>query len=576
MVAATLAILGVAVLTLPPVLEDGSSPPVTTPASPTETDWPTTPTTPPDTGFIAVYPNPITPNDAGEYVTITIDTPLQAGAWTITDNETTATIPATNTTGIVHLTDDPTNVTTPDDRPVLELDGRLSLTNAGERLALQHNNTTIDTITYPATAEYERYTNGHHEPLGATTYHPTSSTPNATTTFVFPDTPTIPTTTLRTATDRIYLAGYTLTSHRITTHLVRAARHGVDVRVLLEGGPAGGTSHTTPQLVDRLQHAGVTVRVVDGPRTRWRFHHAKYAVVDDRVIVLTENWVPAGTGGRATRGWGTRLTDPTIADRLATIFTTDHHAPGTRTWNDYETDTEFQPPTPATGSFHPRFPATSPPVDDAQLLVTPDNAERRLLELLRSATDSIKVLQPTIGNETPLLAELVAAARRGVTVDILLGGTWFMAQENTHLRDRLQRIARTEHLALSVRLIEPRSRFEYLHAKGLIVDGDQVVVGSINWNTVSTRENREVAVLLNGSGPAQYYRRVFQADWRGAAWRLPIGTLLLASIVATTTPVIVGRVVTFGGQPGAPRRSQRPPSSQPTHREQAPASRERT
>jgi phosphatidylserine/phosphatidylglycerophosphate/cardiolipin synthase-like enzyme len=140
------------------------------------------------------------------------------------------------------------------------------------------------------------------------------------TAFVLHDTSGPVTDTLRAADDRILLAGYTFASERVTRELLAAHRRGVEVRLLLDGGPVGGVSRRSAALLDRLSRAGVEVRMVAGPLPRYEFHHAKYAVVDDRALVLTENWKPAGTGGNGSRGWGVRSRDPETAAALAATF----------------------------------------------------------------------------------------------------------------------------------------------------------------------------------------------------------------------------------------------------------------
>jgi phosphatidylserine/phosphatidylglycerophosphate/cardiolipin synthase-like enzyme len=76
------------------------------------------------------------------------------------------------------------------------------------------------------------------------------------------------------------------------------------------------------------------------------------------------------------------------------------------------------------------------------------------------------------------------------------------------------------------------------------VDGDGVLVGSLNWNNNSARENREVALLLHGEGVAGYYRAVFRADWLGGIWTVPVG-LLVAVALTWAVAVGVGRRITF-------------------------------
>ena len=57
------------------------------------------------------------------------------------------------------------------------------------------------------------------------------------------------------------------------------------------------------------------------------------------------------------------------------------------------------------------------------------------------------------------------------------------------------------------------------------MDGEAAVVGSMNWNDNSARENREVLLALSGPAVATYYRDVFSRDWRasGSSGERPLG-----------------------------------------------------
>ncbi|MFC6755381.1 phospholipase D-like domain-containing protein, partial [Halorubrum tibetense] len=164
---------------------------------------------------------------------------------------------------------------------------------------------------------------GEWRPDGYEPRAPERVTGAAVTPFVLPDSPEMPVDPLETADDRVLVAGYTLESDRVVDRLVAAHERGVAVRVLIEGTPVGGFQNRGAHAADRLHAAGVEVRVLDGEPDRFRFHHAKYAVVDDRAVVLTENWKRSGTGGGSNRGWGIVADDDAVADSLAALFEND-------------------------------------------------------------------------------------------------------------------------------------------------------------------------------------------------------------------------------------------------------------
>jgi len=511
----------------------------------TATDKPVKPAT--DTpAIVSVYPNPVATEDRGEFVVVRLPAGTHRNL-TLTDGETTVHLPPKWVSGTVALSTTPDAVRNLTDLPVCALRGSLSLSNAGERLRLRRANRTLDSVSYAGAPEGELWTGTAWRPLGATAFAVESVRNVSVRAFVLPDDPAVPLATLQRADHRILLAGYTLTSRRVATALETAARDGVRVEVLVEGGPVGGVERSEAGLLDELTAAGVSVVVLDGPYARYDFHHAKYAVVDDRAMVATENWKPAGVGGRSSRGWGVVVRSRAMADDLAAVFRADVGWRDAVPWRRFRANETFQPGETATGSYPSRFRARTLGARRVRLLVAPDDAETALVALLRSADHSILVEQMGAAWGTPVLRATIAAARRGVHVRVLLSSAWYARDRNGAVAKRLNRLARREQLPLQARLVDPRSRFEKVHAKAVVVDGRTVVVGSLNWNNHSFRQNREVAVVLSGRDVGTYYSRVFAADWHGGAWRLPAGVAVLVVVVLLGALRQARREISFGG-----------------------------
>ena len=484
-----------------------------------------------DPSFVALYPNPVADGDAGEYVVVRFPRPTDLSGWAIDDGETRAALPNRTVRGRVAFATDPALARAEANGTVIGLAGSLSLANGGETLRLVEGNRTVDRATYRDAPESERRVDRGGEwtwePLGATDWPAFREGDGRVRAFVLPDDPEVVIETLRSADERVLLGGYSFTSARVAAELRRAAERGVRVRVLVDGSPVGGLSRREGRLLGSLSDAGVEVRVLDGPHARYDYHHAKYAVVDDRALVLSENWKAAGVGGRSSRGWGVVVRDPAVADDVAAIFRADAGWRDSVRWERFRRNETFAAGTRANGTYPRRFAPRTVPVDSVRVLVAPDNAEAELLALLRGANESVRVQQMAVGGRTqPFLREAVAAARRGVRVRILLSGAWYVEEENRRIAEWLNRRADAEGLPLAARLARPRGRYEKIHNKGVIVDGDRAVVGSVNWNNHSARENRELAVVLSGEAAGAYYARVFDADWRASAWRLAIGYAL--------------------------------------------------
>jgi len=502
-------------------------------------------TTPTPPAIVGAVPNPAVDGDAGEFVVVAV--PRAAANWTLSDGETTVALPddpAERPGTRVAVSDDPNATRRLAETPVVGVD-RLSLSNAGERLTLRRDGTVVADLDYRDAPEGERLVvegDGRRwRPVG---FEPRAVRPHGTAKvrgFLLPDSPEVPLDTLRGAERRLLLAGYTFTSEQVADALVAAAERGVRVRVLVDADPVGGRSARGAAALDRLADAGIEVSVLGGPHARFEYHHPKYAVVDDRALVLSENWKPAGVGGRSSRGWGVVVDSRSVADDLAGLFENDTGGRDAISWRRHRRGKRFESGTAADGTYPSRIdPLTA--TGRVRVLTAPGNAESAVVEVIDDADDRVDVIQPSIGRrDGPLLRATVRAAERGVRVRVLLSGAWYVAEENDALVDWLNDVAERRDLSLTARLADPRGRYEKVHAKGVVAD-DTVVVGSLNWNANAVADNREVAVAVRSDELATYFREGFAADWTGdvgrTTWVLAAGALaalLVAILVARKT-----------------------------------------
>jgi len=500
-----------------------------------------------DPAVVAVGPNPVADGDAGEFVVVDAPPETELSRYVLDDGETEVRLPNHTVGGEVLLTAAPARHRNRTGRPVVEV-ALPDLSNAGETLRLLRDGEVVSVLRYEDAPEGELLRNGTWQPVGASDYPVVVGDAGAARAFVLPDAPSVPLAPLRNASGRVLLAGYTLTSERVTRALVAAADRGATVKVLLEGAPVGGVSRPQAARLDTLVDAGISVRVVAGKHARYDYHHAKYAVTDDRAVVLTENWKPSGTGGRSSRGWGAVVSDETVVRGLVRTFTDDFTWRAATPWREYRRGRRFETANASRGEFSTRTKPSRVPYRNVSLLVAPDNAGSALTARLRRANESIRVVQMSVGGpDQRFLRAVVDAARRGVDVRLLLSGSWYVREENAALATRLDALAEREELPLSVRLAKPAG-FEKIHAKGIVVD-DTVVLGSLNWNAAATTGNREVLLALTGPEIAAYYRSVFDTDWRASAGdgettTVPLG-VVAALVVAAVGCLLAARRLEF-------------------------------
>jgi phosphatidylserine/phosphatidylglycerophosphate/cardiolipin synthase-like enzyme len=342
---------------------------------------------------------------------------------------------------------------------------------------------------------------------------------------------------------------YLFTQTGLVDRVSAAIQRGVAVRLLLEGEPFEGMPPSASAAIAELRQAGAQVRLLhaaaDGFK-RYRWDHAKYAVADDRLcLVMSDNWTNASapaTPGAGQRGWGAVLDSAPLAAYLTQVFEGD--------WNPQMADSMASAPNgvhaldvgqPPDEGAHKPLPDPASPVEvsgpvGVTAFLAPEHAlleTRAICGLIGSSARTLDVIQSglqlywglgDVGSVDTMpnlfLAAVVAAARRGVTVRVLMDGAHLDPQDprdHTHTKEWLQALAQQEHLALEARILDAKATGLGIHDKGLIVDGQQVLISSINWSENSPAQNRELALILEHPDVAGYFGALFAKDWaRGA------------------------------------------------------------
>jgi phosphatidylserine/phosphatidylglycerophosphate/cardiolipin synthase-like enzyme len=120
----------------------------------------------------------------------------------------------------------------------------------------------------------------------------------------------------------------------------------------------------------------------------------------------------------------------------------------------------------------------------------------------------------------------IDAARRGCVVKILLDSRYVEPDigpgkvNEGSIEDNLDTIQYINHIASLEGLTDNlQARLNYLsglekvHNKGIIVDGQKVLISSINWNYNSVSNNREVGAIIDNAQVAEFYAEIFNQDW---------------------------------------------------------------
>ncbi|MDZ7729990.1 MAG: phospholipase D-like domain-containing protein [Natrialbaceae archaeon] len=280
--------------------------------------------------IVAVDPNPATAGNVGESVTVAVPPGTNLSGLSLTDGHSTAALPSrTARRSSRALAGFERNRS--DDQPPSRRPRGVSSSWPTVGTRSSSGGVRPSSMSLPM-GRHRRPSGGSRTGAGelagtwwprATCEPPLEVGPGGGTAFVLPDGPEVPLETIESASDRLLVGGYEFTSRAVAEAITEAARRGARVKVLLEGEPVSGHPRGTDGVIGMLQDSGATVRLIGATEGRYRFHHPKYLVADDTVLVTTENWKPAGVGGTSSRGWGVRIKNQQLADGLASVFRAD-------------------------------------------------------------------------------------------------------------------------------------------------------------------------------------------------------------------------------------------------------------
>jgi cardiolipin synthase len=299
------------------------------------------------------------------------------------------------------------------------------------------------------------------------------------------------------------------TGRRFAEALSGAAKRGVDVRVLYD--PIGTMMVRGGTIANVLHADGVTVRPFRplSPLAPWSWlrlrhrDHRKTLTIDGELtfvggLCISDNWSPSEKGGRGWRDTALRVRGPVALD-IERAFE--------KMWNP-----ETPGPLPAA-----EVPPASSPAPLAILAEDLPGTGRvaSIYEwMARTAQETLEITDAYMVAPPPVLDAFEKAARRGVSVRILLPG------RNNHP------VAGAAARRVYEGLLEAGARiFEWegvmIHAKTAVADGAISLVGSSNLDPLSMRLNFELNLAVIDPATGVQMQRMFERDLAEARPVLP-------------------------------------------------------
>jgi len=369
----------------------------------------------------------------------------------------------------------------------------------------------------------------------------------------------------------IHIEVYTFEHAALAEIVADRARAGVDVQILLEGGPSNkGITDQERWCCQQMELAGGRVYfMVHDPHervyARYRNQHAKFIIIDNRILIMGSDNLGYGSipddpkedGTRGRRG-AMLITDaPTLVSSARQIFDADLNTNLKDIFHFQASDekygappSDFTPDRLSGGTVYPTLKAEPLGLTgtfDFEMIRSPENSLRDqdgLLGLIGKAEEGDVILVEQLyedkywgqndgspgADPNPRLEAYIAAARRGAMVRILLDEYYADLADpkgNVATCEYVNGIADMEGLDLEAHWANPTGgyvfsetiagrEYESIHNKMVLarINGQGYVhIGSINGSETSSKLNRELAVQVQSDEAYKYLEDVFEYDW---------------------------------------------------------------
>jgi phosphatidylserine/phosphatidylglycerophosphate/cardiolipin synthase-like enzyme len=258
---------------------------------------------------------------------------------------------------------------------------------------------------------------------------------------------------------------YLLSSKDIINSLEEAKSRGVQVNVILEEHPFGG-SGLNPATKKDLENHGIKVT---WSNPAFALTHEKSILIDNHeVFILTQNL----TASSFTKNREYDVLDLEDSDikEIKNIFASD--------WN--------------RSSFFP---------SSTDLVISPNTSRSLLSSLISDAQHNIDIEVEDIAD--PAFTNLLIEKSKTVSVNLLLPS---LKQVSSNQKDI--NILKGSNVHIKT-ITSP-----YLHAKLILEENKKAYLGSVNFSTQSMDENRELGIIINQSDILQKLEETFSADWQ--------------------------------------------------------------
>lgn len=333
---------------------------------------------------------------------------------------------------------------------------------------------------------------------------------------------------IESATTSLTVHLYQLQHPQLAHALIDAQQRGVEVTVVLDYGDDWWSQYeldTQRGMATTLLSGDVDVFWFgDEGENPYAYIHSKVAVRDEQSVWLgSGNWKSSSQpapGAAGNRDWGVIVDDPALAELVLQHLAFDEDDGKTHISPVLASDAPNGWTIPPKEAVVGVTATSISGAYDAELLVCPDNCIDVLVSMLDGANEEILLslqyldLDWSYGwGENPIVSALEDAAQRGVRLRLILNGA-YLDEDIQSVVDRFNEDWNfTQGYDTAAIVMSANESVTKLHNKGVIIDGEHVLISSINWGDSALVRNREMGLLVSSLEVASIYEASWWDDW---------------------------------------------------------------
>ncbi|MGB0951264.1 MAG: phospholipase D-like domain-containing protein, partial [Poseidonia sp.] len=330
------------------------------------------------------------------------------------------------------------------------------------------------------------------------------------------------------ATDSLHVHMYLLHEVHLVEAMIDAQNRGVNVTVVLDYGDNWWNEYdldTQRGMATTLLAAGVDVHWFgDTGENPYAYIHSKVAVKDgESVWIGSGNWKSSShpaPGEAGNRDWGVLVDSASMAAVVLNHLAFDESDARDHITPVKASDAPIGWTMPTSSAIVGETAAGINGAFEANLLVCPDNCIDELVDALNGAEDELLLSLQYLDmdwswgwGDNPLLEALESAAERGVRLRLILNGA-YLDEDIQSVVDRFNEEWNfSKGYDTAAIVMSSDDQVTKLHNKGVIIDGEHVLVSSINWGDSALVRNREMGLMLSSEAVAQVYMDSWYEDW---------------------------------------------------------------